>query len=213
MWSEVSMDLTHPAAQLLGENRARVLHRLSLLADGTSGRAIHSLAGVKSLATTQRTLEQLVGIGLVDARPIGAANLYTLNREHVLWPPIEQLLEAPATTEQRIGDLLATTLGDAPAATLLYGSFARREAGPDSDVDILIVWRHDMDEAVASSLLDDVTQRIRRMTGNSAQIIAVTLDELVGLVKREDPLIDSLRHDARPLTRGVPVRELLGGRT
>ncbi|MBT2517668.1 nucleotidyltransferase domain-containing protein [Streptomyces sp. ISL-90] len=205
------MDLTHPAAQLLGPNRAKIVHRLSLLADGASGRAIHALAGVKSLATTQGALEQLVGIGLVDARPVGAANVYTLNREHVLWPPIEQLLSAPAITEQRIGELLAATVGDDVVATLLYGSFARNEAGPDSDVDIFIVWRDDMDEAVTSGLLDEIAQRIRRMTGNSAQIIAVTPAELEGLVERNDPLIDSLRHDARPLTSGVSVRELLGG--
>jgi predicted nucleotidyltransferase len=205
------MDLVHPATQLLGPNRAKVLHRLSLLADGASGRAIHSLAGVKSLATTQRTLEQLVDIGLVDARPVGAANVYTLNREHVLWPPIEQLLAAPAIAEQRIGELLAATAGDDVAAALLYGSFARRDAGPESDIDIFIVWRHDIDEAIASSLLDDIRERIQRMTGNSAQIIAVTAAELGGLVERNDPLIDSLRRDARPLTSGETVRELLGG--
>ena len=28
-------------------------------------------------------------VGLVDVRPVGYSNLYSLNREHVMWPPIE----------------------------------------------------------------------------------------------------------------------------
>ncbi len=205
------MDLSNPAAAVLGPNRAKVLHRLSLLADGMSGRALHALSGVKSLVTTQRTLEQLAAVGLVDVRPVGAANLYSLNREHVMWPPIEQLLAAGATAEQRIAEVMASTLG-ADAAVLLYGSFARHDAGPDSDIDLLVVWKDEIDEAHAAELLDEAVTRIERLTGNGAQIIAMTGAELDGLIERRDPLIDSLREDARSLTPDVRVATLLGGR-
>lgn len=205
------MDLSNPAAAVLGPNRAKVLHRLSLLADGMSGRALHALSGVKSLVTTQRTLEELAAVGLVDVRPVGAANLYSLNREHVMWPPIEQLLAAGATAEQRIAEVMASTLGD-DAAVLLYGSFARNDAGPDSDIDLLVVWKDEIDEAHAAELLDEAVTRIERLTGNGAQIIAMTDAELDGLIERRDPLIDSLREDARSLTPDVRVATLLGGR-
>lgn len=202
------MDLTHPAYDVLGKNRARVLHRLALLADGASGRAIHRLSGVKALRTTQQILEDLSRIGLVDLRRIGSGNLYALNREHVLWAPIEAILATPARLEQQLTEVLESTLADQTAATLIYGSLARNEAGPDSDIDILVVWSHKIDEEGATELLDEVAQRIRRLTGNDAQLLALTTAELHGLVARADPIIDSLRADARSLT-GATIKQLL----
>jgi predicted nucleotidyltransferase len=202
------MDLTHPAYDVLDRNRARVLQRLALLADGASGRAIHSLSGVKALRTTQQILEDLTRIGLVDLRRIGSGNIYALNREHVLWAPIEAILATPARVEQQLADVLESTLADHTAATLMYGSFARNEAGRDSDIDILVVWSDRIDEEGATELLDLVTQRIRRLTGNDPQLLALTTAELHGLVARGDPIIDSLRADARPLT-GVTIKQLL----
>lgn len=202
------MNLSHPARQLLGGNRARVLHRLSLLAEGDTGRSIHALSGVKSRRTTQQVLNDLVGIGLVDVRPAGAANIYTLNRDHVLWPPLETILAASSLVEQRLTAVLADVFGDR-AVGVLYGSTARLEAGPDSDIDILIVWNAPVDERTATELVDEASRRIRRATGNDAQILAVTRAELHALSLREDPLVDSLRIDARPLTPGASVTELL----
>lgn len=205
------MDLTHPAYEVLGENRARVLHRLSLLAEGASGRSIHTLSGVKALRTTQQILDDLTRIGVVDMRRMGSANLYALNRDHVLWSPIEAILATPARTEQEIAKLLDATLAEHARATLLYGSFARNEAGPDSDIDILIVWNEGIDEQLATDLLDTATQGIRRLTGNDTQLLAVTNSELEGLIARGDPIVDSLRADARPLKTGMSIKQLLSG--
>jgi predicted nucleotidyltransferase len=213
MKSEARMDLTHPAFEVLGENRARVLRQLSLLAEGASGRSIHTLSGVKALRTTQQILDDLTKIGIVDVRRMGSANLYTLNREHILWPPIETILATPARTEQKIANLLEATLAGHARAILLYGSFARNEAGPHSDIDILIVWNNGIDEQLATELLDMAAQRVRRLTGNDAQLLGVTSTELEGLIARGDPIVDSLRVEARPLKAGVSIKQLLRGTT
>jgi predicted nucleotidyltransferase len=205
------MDLTHPAFEVLGENRARVLHQLALLAEGASGRSIHTLSGVKALQTTQQILDDLTRIGVVAVRRIGSANLYTLNRDHILWAPIEAILTTPARTEQEIAAVLDATLAEHARAMLLYGSFARNEAGPDSDIDILIVWNDGVDEQLATELLDTAAQRIRGLTGNDAQLLAVTNSELEGLVARGDPIVDSLRAEARPLKSGISMKQLLRG--
>ena len=119
------MNLSHPAFDLLGENESRVLGRLAVLADGTSGRRIHQLAGVGTLRTTQKILRRLVEIGLADVKPAGPGNLYSLNRDHVLWGPIQQMLETPATTEQHISRVLHQILESNMVGAALYGSFAR----------------------------------------------------------------------------------------
>ena len=124
------MDLSHPEYAVLGENRARILYRLAVLAEPTSGRRIHHLSGVASLRTTQRILGELVDVGLVDVQAVGAANAYTLNRAHVLWSPIEQILAVPAATESKIAEIVSAAVRDHAVATAIYGSYARGKLGP-----------------------------------------------------------------------------------
>jgi predicted nucleotidyltransferase len=206
------MDLSHPEYTVLGENRARVLYRLSVLVDPASGRRIHALSGVRSLRTTQQILADLAKVGLVEVRQIGAANAYSVNRNHVLWPPIEQVLAVRALTEAGIVEILDHALGDRAAATAVFGSYARGEAGMESDVDILVVWATDEPSDGLVEALDDAAERIRQLTGNQAQIFPVTRRELADLLDRGDPFVESLRQDARTLT-GLPIKPLLESAT
>lgn len=203
------MDLSHPAVDLFGENEARIFHRLAVLAEGGTGRRIHELSGVKALRTTQSILERLARIGLVDVRPVGPANQYTLNRGHLLWAPIELVLATPARLESDIVAIMSQTFTGNMAGAALYGSFARGDAGPDSDVDILLVWAADAPATGRAELIDQAGERIRRLTGNPVQILPVTETELGTLVDAGDPLVESLRADARPLTDGFNLTRVL----
>jgi predicted nucleotidyltransferase len=205
------MNLSHPAFDLLGENEGRVLSRLAVLADGTSGRRIHQLSGVGSLRTTQKILKRLVGTGLVDVRPAGPGNLYSLNRDHVLWGPIQQILETPATTEQHISRVLDQTLEPKMVGAALYGSFARGDASEVSDIDILVVWADDADDADRAEALDVAAQSIVKLTGNTPQFLPMTKNEISALVDVNDPLITSLRADGRSLTEGFNLQKTLVG--
>ena len=203
------MNLSHPAFDLFGENEGRILQRLAVLAEVTSGRRIHELSGVKSLRTTQQILSRLVAIGLVSLRLTGASNLYSLNRGHILWHPISQVLESPGKAETYITETLNQVIGGRMAGAVLYGSFARGDAGRDSDIDILVVWAEPIDTATGAELLDEASERIRRITGNTAQMLPMTKDEVSALVAGDDPLIESLRADARSLTEGFDLKKLL----
>ncbi|HEU0256465.1 MAG TPA: nucleotidyltransferase domain-containing protein [Microbacteriaceae bacterium] len=202
------MDLSHPEYTLFGADKARVLRRLAMLDEPTSGRRIHQLSGVRTLRTTQRILDELVRVGLVRSRVVGRANAYRANRNHVLWPVIEAAIGVPAATEARIAEILAEDLGEQAVSTALYGSAARREAGPDSDVDIFAVWKDGAPAEHAADLVNSAATRIEEVTGNPAQIFAVDEEELGRLVAQKAPLVESLRRDARNLT-GQDLRDLI----
>ena len=202
------MNLSHPEFDVFGENEGRVLYTLSTLVDGASGRRIHALSGVKSLITTRQVLARLVLAGLVGVRRVGAANLFTANRNHILWESVTLILDGPARLESSITDLLAESKLEGLIGAALYGSFARREAGRDSDIDILVVH----EEGALRALVDPigaVSAMIEEMSGNVVQMLPVTIVELRAMIVNEDPLIGSLRRDARDLTEGFDLAGLL----
>lgn len=202
------MDLSHPEYVILGENRARILHRLAVLAEPASGRRIHDLSGVRTLRTTQRILDELVTLGLVNVQRIGPAHAYALNRGHVLWKPIEDILASRGLTRSAVEATVAEVIGGDATSATIYGSVARGEAGPDSDVDVLVLWKETTAAGRRDVILDTLAERLRRLTGNRVQALTVTSAELAHLIERDDPLITSIRKDGRTVA-GIEIVSLL----
>lgn len=200
------MDLSHPARDLIGDAAARILHRLSLVSEGLTGRRIAALAELPT-SSTNRALEKLEAVGLVRALPAGNAKLYRLNRGHVLWPPVEQMLTAPARVEELAATLVHEALADR-ASVAVYGSMARGEAGPESDVDLLVVWLDDVPSVIRERLLRELDERLSDATGNRVEIVDVDREDLERLSRAEDPLAQSWRQDARTLW-GLDIRTIL----
>lgn len=200
------MDLSHPAEQLLGVNSGRILRRLAIVAEDLSGRRIAQLAGVP-VASASRVLAELESIGLVTTRDVGSARLYRLNRGHVLWDPIEAIMASPARIEQLAAELLIAHVGGR-ASLATFGSFARGDAGPDSDLDLLIVWDESVTEEERATTLDAVTSGVASATGNRVEIVEIDDGDLRRMAARRDPLVDSWRREARTLT-GIEIKKRL----
>ena len=77
------VNLSRPLLNLLGHNRAQVVHRLEMVSGDLTGRQIAQLAEVP-VVRASRVLAGLAEIGLVDARDVGQARIYRVNRAHVL---------------------------------------------------------------------------------------------------------------------------------
>jgi hypothetical protein len=75
--------------------------------------------------------DELVASGVVIAIPAGAATLYSLNSDHVAYPPIKQLSAMYDSVLEQIRDEIQ---GWSPAAVTvaLFGSIARGDAADDS---------------------------------------------------------------------------------
>jgi len=91
----------------------------------------------------------------------------------------------------------------------LYGSLARHESTPESDVDILLVFPDDRDTEQIIDFAHDLSDSVTGWTGNQGQIYSVTRSGLADLVRRDDSIVTSLRADATPIVGPEFARLLL----
>lgn len=192
------MDLSHPLATLLPRAGAAALTVLAGTSAPLTGRRVAELAGAQSHASILRALNGLVGTGLVMVEPAGRANLYTLNRSHLLAPAVQDMIDSLNTVQ---ADLIAA-LKAWPIQSLhasLYGSVARGEAGPSSDIDVLVVRPHDLDSDDVETWdgqLAEVEALILARTGNHLSWLETTIPDLSRAQRAREPIFDSWREDA-----------------
>lgn len=192
------MELSFIGSDLLGPTESRVLAALARLAEPVSGRQLTKLAGVDSNASVQRYLAKLRGMGLVLATETPSAIFYRLNREHVYWQPIEDILASQARIDEAIVLQVRDRLG-ADARVAVFGSVAEGTADAESDYDLLLV----VDDSVPGALRTDaaaaLADLVERLTGNECQVVDVSETELRDLVAYESPLAREWRKHARPI--------------
>jgi len=200
------MKLASPAAALLGENDASLLLELYRRAEPLSGRKLATTARVP-LSTAQRTLARYADAGIVKATPTAHATLYELNRGHVLADAIFELLAAPAKVSESIGEIVSRRFGDTVTAAL-FGSAARGDDTPGSDLDILLVTPDDFPASEIDELRQEIETRVETLLGRPAQVLDFDRNQLAHMVETHDPLIDALERDADTIV-GTDVRALV----
>ena len=178
-------------------SHVRVLRALDQLPDGltVSGRDIARRAGVSqpTAANVLRTLEDQ-GLLIVGRRPRAA--YYRLNPEHVLAPLLSEIFarerQVRADLERRIADGL-TGLRQVEAA-YLFGSAARGDMRPDSDIDVAIKSPHAVPEDLPG--LDAVSRRF----GNRVHVIRLRERGATGLRA-------AITREGKQLSLRPPVRK------
>jgi len=166
------MDFRRPLTVVTPTLDGDVLAVLAGADEDFSGRRIHQLLRQGSENGVRNAAERLVEQGVVLSRRAGQANLYRLNRDHLAAPYIEGLSSLRAQLLDCMRDTIAGW-SVPPSSALVFGSVARSEAGPSSDLDLVVIrpslvgeddkkWREQL------ALLEDVTTA---WTGNETQVI------------------------------------------
>lgn len=204
------MDLSAPLATLLPAADAGALAVLAETEAPLTGRRIAELAGEHSHPSTLRALNRLVGQGLVLVEPAGRANLYRLNRHHVLAPAVLNMANARATVVAQLVDALHAWRVRCLHASL-YGSVARGDADASSDIDVLLVRPEQLTEdeqQVWDRQLADLETVVHAWTGNHLSWLETTVPDLVRAQAAGEPIFESWRDDAIRLV-GRPLNTLL----
>jgi predicted nucleotidyltransferase len=153
------------------------------------------------------TLAALTSQGLVEA--LGASHrLYRFDHSHPLAPALSALFAAEDERFRGIIQSLRTAAVDAGAdAAWLYGSVARGEDRPDSDIDVAAVsapGRAESTKARLRELLRDTEDRLRF----SASVIVLEPGDIPRLAAGNDPWWCRMIQETTPLVGLDPTAML-----
>lgn len=150
---------------LLGSRiRLRLLRILSRTGRrGLTGRELARICGASS-SQTSASLLALEDSGLVVRDIAGRAHVWRMAEGHVLAPVMAKLFQAEADGIAIMKADIESVLHELPIKrAVLFGSVARGDERPTSDVDLLVVVRSSADkekveEALGSATLDFITK-------------------------------------------------------
>jgi len=201
------VDFVRPIEAIVPGAQGRVLAVLAETTAELNLRTIAQLAGI-SQAQASRLLPDLVALGVVERREVPPASLFRLVPEHVASQALLALARSTDTVLDEMGRL-AGALPQPPVSVIVFGSFARREAGADSDIDVVIVRpaQVDEDDDAWSASLEAWRHGVRRLTGNPVEVLEVSADEAATKLAGRSQVWADVRRDGRVLY-GLDLDEL-----
>jgi predicted nucleotidyltransferase len=203
------MDLSSPFQSIFPSVDSAVLTVLTGSTKPRTGREVARLAD-RSQAAAQAVLSRFVEEGLVFVEEAGRARLYTLNRDHVAATPIAELANLRSALFRRLSDEVFGFWRPQPLHVSVFGSAARGDGGPDSDIDIFLVRPGNIEEDDGKwrGQVEALAGNVFRWTGNHAGIAEVNEDDLDRFRRDRPAIVASLRADAVDIA-GEPLRALL----
>jgi predicted nucleotidyltransferase len=172
-----AVDFRRPIEAIVPGAQGRVLAVLSETTAELNLRTIAELSGV-SQAQASRVLPRLVELGVVERREVPPSSQFRLVPDHIASRFILGLARSADSVLREIGRM-AGDLPIPPVSAVVFGSFARGDAGVDSDIDLVVVRPKGVgedDERWASSI-ERWRADIRRLTGNPVEVLELDRHE------------------------------------
>ena len=203
------MDFVRPVEAVIPGAPGRILAVLVETSAELNVRTVARLSGVSS-AQASRLLPNLVELGMVERREVPPSALFRFVPEHVAARLVVALRDARGTVVEELAGA-AQRLRPPPVSVVLFGSFARREAGRDSDLDVLVVRPASLpeDDPAWRSGVDGWRAVARRLTGNRVDVLEVPEAEVGRRLRSRHPLWGDIRSDGVVL-QGRTLAQLQG---
>jgi predicted nucleotidyltransferase len=203
------MDFVHPIAAVIPGAQGRVLGVLAETTAELNLRTLARLAGV-SVAQASRVMPGLVELGLVERREVPPSSQFRLVRTHVA---ARAVLELAAARETMLADLgrAAAALTVSPASVIVFGSFARGEAGRDSDLDVVFVRPTgvDEDDDLWATSVEQWRTAVQTISGNPVEVLEVGMDEAATRLASDQPVWRDIHREGQ-VVHGLSLDELAG---
>ncbi len=211
------MRFSQPLDQILGNaSKVRILRFLCRKGGEWSGRRIAAELGLNPV-TAHAALRALHLATVLEFRKVGNSFVYSLRDDHylvrqVLRPLFEQEAQTLEHLRQRLTEqFIAKVRGDI-VTVALYGSVARGQERPTSDLDLVVLVVSERAKAPVRAALDRAWESVVKEFGNPLAAYVSTVSEARQKYRRGLPLWQNILAHHQPVW-GQSLKEALGDGT
>lgn len=197
------MDFARPVESLVPGVQGRILSVLASTDAELTMRTVASLAGASQNRTSE-LLSNLAALGVVERREAGSASMVRLSTTNLVGRWVRELA---SITDAVLVEMrrLASEITPQPQCLAVFGSFVRRVATGESDIDVVAI----VDEQAGQSRelsesLAGWCDRVAQLTGNTVSLLTVEDSQLVEWIGQGQPVWVKIVEEGEVLTGGWP---------
>lgn len=190
------MNLSRPLTSLISSLDGEVLTVLAGADSEFTGLQVHQILGRFSDNGVREALNSLSDRGIVLKKPAGAANLYRLNPDHILTPTIKEIANSRGIFLRKLTEVISKWEIQ-PISVAVFGSAARGDMNPKSDIDLFIHRKTSVNigDAVWRRQLTELSLKVDAWTGNYLQIFELNDREIAKEQTDKDGVLSSIIND------------------
>ncbi len=181
-----------------------VLRALQDTAVGFSGRQVARIAGM-SIRSALQALTSLENLGIVRRQRGGRDHIFTINRNHYL---VEKGIVPLFIVEQKfyeeINSVIANNLRRKALSVIIFGSAARREETPQSDLDLCCIVKNKIQLEKAQTGIDAISPLLHNRYGVKLGPIFFTITEFRKKSAGRNPLITQIVESGKVISGKNP---------
>lgn len=193
--------LRRPLDAIFGApSHVALLRALAHAGSGLTGRQVAREAGVAQQAVLEG-LARLERSGIVTKIAAGRAYLFRLQRERlVVREGLLPLLEAEGGLRSRLLERLRTAFRGRALSGVVFGSAARGQEQPGSDLDVCLVVGRESDKDDARRRGDDLSRSLQRDLGVGLSLLVFTRREFLRAMRSRNPFHQTVVREGETFT-------------
>ncbi len=156
-------------------------------------REVERLTG-ENINSIRRELKNLESMGLLKSEKAGNLKYYTVNQDFNIYPELRDIFLKTVGAAEILGQGISS-LRDIRAA-FIYGSYARGDAGPDSDIDMIVIGTVNEDALIM--VVREIEKRLKR----EINYVLMAPDEFQSRKKRGDPFMSNVLKEEKIMLVG-----------
>ena len=184
-------------------SRVAVLRTLLDTSAGCTGNAVARNAGMHPRSAL-KALTSLEYLGIVRRQRGGRDHLFTLNRSHVF---VRDALLQLYDVERRFPDTIMSTLSSLlrgkVISAVVFGSVARKQENPQSDLDLCCIVERSAQEKTVRDILQSNASALYRDFGVKIAPVILSLKEFRS--KSKTPLVKDITSHGKVVTGKKPA--------
>lgn len=203
------MQFKEPFNDVLGSrSKIKILRFLCNQTEDITGREIARRIDLSHLKTHQ-VLKEFHKHNIVNMRQIGSAMLYRLNEDNMLVRDIlKNLFKSENEPIVKLTEVVIKRLRVFVESITLFGKIMYDGRNPDTEIEILLVVRDDMNLRAVETGVKDTADEVMNIFGNKIVAVIWNMEELCSRYRQEDDLFIHIKEIGKTI-HGKDIQQLI----